>query len=381
MPLIKRLQFIIVLVFIPITISLILFIGWETYLIFQKNKEGTKYKYNNERVIKLHELNPGEINLVQMRFDPEHSTEMIPVGTDNLGFLLPSSFYEDPDITLAFMGDSITFGLAIKPEDRFPYVAGQLLEKKLSKKVRSLNAGVLGQDMIQSINILINKVLPQNPDYVFILPGQVDYFRNALTGGYWNSNSPPYIINKFSLANSLKYLKNIFFPNSYSATKKVFIKHWSSLLRKTKSQKTTLQTKSAQAIASPFKSALLSWVEISKSWGVTPVILAKPIKHYIAGDFQEKSPSTLKNSGTDKERRAELLQVFNQTVRDVAKETGAILIDLGTKFDLGPDKLHYDPKGSRMVAGIIADTLKKEIAKCQKTNGTVKCFGPNKNSD
>ena len=89
---------------------LCLLISWETYLSFKMKKEGLSYKFNNKRVIGLKELNPGTVRLENMVADPFDNKTMFPVAADKDGFLLPSPFCKKPDITLAFMGDSITYG-------------------------------------------------------------------------------------------------------------------------------------------------------------------------------------------------------------------------------------------------------------------------------
>lgn len=42
---------------------------------------------------------------------------------DNNGFIMPSERYAKPDISMVFLGDSVTAELLLNEQDRFPYVS------------------------------------------------------------------------------------------------------------------------------------------------------------------------------------------------------------------------------------------------------------------
>ena len=363
----QRLQFVLIIVCIPIIFALICLVSWEMYLTSKMNKAGVEFKFNEQRVIKLIEIPPGSTVLERMYYDREHTHELVSVGTDNLGFILPSSGYKNPDITLAFMGDSITHGNHIKPEDRYPYFTGKILEERLNLKIRSLNAATSGQDTYQSLNVLINKVLPQSPDYVVILPGEADSAALDLYQGYWNHNDHQNVVRKFSFRLTGKYFKNKFFPNVYAA----LTDQWAGLRKQWRLRQQQQGMANPVSPCSilrkvpvlPFKHALLSWAKIVESWGSTPVIIFRPVKK-----------TCIEN-----------IEAFNQVIRNTVKETRAILIDL-EEVTLNCDKhigeectsiyadgIHFNKRGSRKVARVLADALEIEIKRCQQ-KGVVKCF-------
>lgn len=393
----------------PITCALIFLVGWEAYLTSKMDKLGTNFKFNNQRVIELTEMHPGSSVLEKTYYDIEHPDKLVNVETDDLGFLVPSTGHKNPDITLAFMGNSITYGEHISPKDRFPYLTGQLLEEKLNKKVNSLNSATAGQNMFQSINVLVNKVLPQNPDFIIILPGQNDITLLRNSKGYWNQNNRQNVVNKYSFGLVVKYFKNMYFPNTYMAITNLMgelLKQWTgyknkpdhkhgnmwSYLRNLWPSEKLAPSRQPEQMAEllkqrtnyknqpepskklapsrqpeqcdqptpketilPFKSALLSWIKIAESWGSIPIIIFKPVI--------EEPYKSFKGS-----------EVYAQTIRDAAKETGTLLIDLVGKIQICrchsnaecadqdiADRMHFSKKGSRKVANILADALEIEI--------------------
>jgi hypothetical protein len=57
------------------------------------------------------------------------------------------------------------------PENRFPFLAAQKLEKDLGLKVNGINAARAGNNTVHSLLILIGKIIPLRPDYVVYMGG------------------------------------------------------------------------------------------------------------------------------------------------------------------------------------------------------------------
>ena len=57
---------------------------------------------------------------------------------------MPSEKYTNPDISLVFLGDSVTAELLVDEEKRFPYLTGVLLEKEMGIKINSYNVKKIG---------------------------------------------------------------------------------------------------------------------------------------------------------------------------------------------------------------------------------------------
>ena len=162
----KNIIFGILLITTPLLFTFLLFIGAEYYLKYKAEAAGIFYKFNNQRIINLREQSPGSIIYTR---EKDENGKLTRSGVDDQGFLLPKSKHKDPDLTLAFLGGSTTYLAEVQPKDRFHYLIGNELEKRLNIKVNSLNAAVFGADTSHTINTLYNKVLPQKPDYVLIM--------------------------------------------------------------------------------------------------------------------------------------------------------------------------------------------------------------------
>jgi hypothetical protein len=91
------------------------------------------------------------------------------VRTDADGFMLPYNIYDKPDLTLVFLGGSTVACIYVDEDQRFPHLAGQLLEQKTGKKITSINSGVGGNNSLHSIDVLLNKIIPIKPDVVVMM--------------------------------------------------------------------------------------------------------------------------------------------------------------------------------------------------------------------
>ncbi len=111
------------------------------------------------------------------------------VRTDDQGFIMPSRRHEDPDVVLVFLGGSTTECYWVDEQNRFPYLAGELLEGTSRLKVNSYNGAKSGNMTFQSVNILYNKVIPLRADIVIMMHNINDLVTLLYYGTYWN-NSP-----------------------------------------------------------------------------------------------------------------------------------------------------------------------------------------------
>ncbi len=72
--------------------------------------------------------------------------------------------------------------------NRFPYLAGRLLEQQTHLKVNSYNAGRSGNNSLHSLNILLNKVVNLKPDIVVMMHNINDLAILMYEKTYWNTN-------------------------------------------------------------------------------------------------------------------------------------------------------------------------------------------------
>ena len=72
--------------------------------------------------------------------------------------------------------------------NRFPYLAGHLLEEETQLKVNSYNAGHSGNNTLHCLNILLNKVVNLKPDIVVLMENINDLAILMYEKTYWNTN-------------------------------------------------------------------------------------------------------------------------------------------------------------------------------------------------
>ena len=368
----KNIYFRIILIAIPFIFSFLLIIAVEFYLRFRAEMVGVFYAFNNQRIINLEEQTPKTSIFTGVK---DENGELTRSGTDEQGFLLPKSKHEDPDIVLAFLGGSTTYLAEVQAEDRFHYLVGISLEKRLDIKVNSLNAGVSGADTSHMINTLYNKVLPQKPDYVLIMHAANDLHRLLVFDEYFNPKSLRRNVElKHSFGNSLRYFKNKYFSHTYLAIRPLlnYFSVWKDINDEWEKHIDDEIVFDEALILKQFKSAQLTAVTMAKSWGATPILLIQPNLHknLPASDapFQQKFYDDIKNRwGLSFEQYQRIYKKFLQVVRDVAKDSNVQIVDLDQKIPSSPkyfsDILHINTTGSKMVAKLITNVIENEIRK------------------
>ncbi len=362
----------IILIAIPFIFTFLLIMTVEFYLRFRAEKAGVFYAFNNERIINLVEQVPESNYFTGVK---DENGELTRSGTDEQGFLLPKSKHKDPDIVLAFLGGSTTYLTEVQPEDRFHYLVGVSLEKRLDMKVNSLNAGVSGADTSQMINSLYNKVLPQRPDYVLIMHAANDLHRLLVFNNYFNTKFIRRNISlKYSFGNSLRYFKNRYFSHTYLAIRPLldYFSVWKEINDEWEEHVDDELVFDEALILEQFKSAQLTAVTMAKSWGATPILLIQPNLHKNLPEsdnlFQQEFYDRIKNRwGLTSEQYQRIYKKFLQVVRDVANDSNVQIVDLDQEIPSSPkyfsDIIHLNTKGSKMVAELITSVIEKEIRK------------------
>lgn len=95
--------------------------------------------------------------------DPE-----VRLRTDARSYILPSFQYNEPDVTVAFLGGSTTECFVVKEKERFHALVSDLLGRE-GFKVNTLNAAASGNTLHDSLNILLNHVIDDRPDIAVLM--------------------------------------------------------------------------------------------------------------------------------------------------------------------------------------------------------------------
>lgn len=287
---------------------------------------------------------------------------------DQNGFIFPSSPHQQPDKVIAFIGGSTTECMYVDEDKRFPALTGKLLEQNTSKKINAINAGVSGNNSMHSINILLNKIIPMNPDIAVLMHNINDISVLLYEKTYWNSNQHRSLL--LEQDRSIKALVKQTFPNTYNFAfelkRKLLgdanefedsnngLNNEHDVHRKPKL--------SNDKILSMFRTNLTMFIDISNANNITPVLMTQ------ASRFTEKPDDVvmrnLQNLDamdlTYSEYRA-LFVAMNEVIRTVAMEKSVLLIDLEKEVpqtnEFMADPVHFTNHGSELVAKIISDKL------------------------
>ncbi len=279
-------------------------------------------------------------------------------ATDKNGFLLPSLVHENADLTLAFIGGSTTECMYVDADKRFHYVVGQSLSND-TRKVNTINAGVSGNDSLNSINAYLNKIIPLKPNIAILMHNINDLSTLLHEGSYWNKNAyrSPIVYDDKSLKAFIKTA----LPNSFE------------LLYRLKSQFTgpvdefahdrgKTKTFDSKHIYQQFEENLTLFISISKAKGIQPILMTQ------ANRFTDEPPKVvmaefknLETLGIEYLQFKTLFDGMNDRIRQVALKHNITLIDLAKNIpptrEYIVDSVHFNNEGSELVAKLITEQL------------------------
>lgn len=284
------------------------------------------------------------------------SDERIRLRTDARSYIVPSFQYDDPDLTIAFLGGSTTECLAVREEIRFAALVSTLLSAD-GRKVNTLNVARSGNNLHDCLNVLLNHVVNDRPDVAVLMEASNDVGYLRHDGNYLRS---------MGRTASLKDL-GVWFVQITSARSSVV-----GLVRKSMSR-TSLrpvdpstdwrqtQTPMDPAQAEMYRQRLRAFVHICRDFGMTPVLMTQPFS-------EQKTPLTPEWLDDTAQHQ------FNEIIREVGRDEDAMVIDLVRCLEVEvpgwkePGKVFYDAihvtdEGSRAYARCIADRLRTSIPK------------------
>ncbi|MCE3255462.1 MAG: hypothetical protein K0R25_956 [Rickettsiaceae bacterium] len=309
--------------------------GGEKYSIL--DKAIYQIRCNGERNIRLRELNPNRdyVRIPDGKFETLEDKKYI-LRSDKDGMVKPSFIHKNPDLQIFFLGGSTTECETVDEEFRFPYLTGRLLEEKLKAKINSDNAARSGNNSLHSINILINKILPYNPDIVVMMHSINDLTSLFYEGSYWNDN---------------KTIAPISCAKKHSDSKKNYDQWEGSNWQ----QKVVNDKAEQDKLVKMFKENLKIFINVSRAKNITPVLMTQ-------ANRVENKPDFTSGRGLQTDIVYKKLYTrFNQTIRDIGKAENILVIDLARKIPSDKkyiyDPVHLNKAGSVMAAEEIAEKL------------------------
>ena len=255
---------------------------------------------------------------------------------DENGFVRPSKLHESPDLSIVFIGGSTTMCRKVAESKRFPYLVGRALEEDLGRSVNSYNAGIPGADSLHSINLLINKILPLEPDVVVLMHAINDVAVLYHEGSLWNAHPTRSHLGCTRVGRS---------------SRKERVEEWADR----GAHELISSPQGPTQLREEFATNLIMFVRIARAKGIVPVLMTQfnriQLQPGQASKF-EKRPSLAFRS---------LYKRFQQLTRDIGEATDVLVIDLAE--ELPPeqryflDLVHLSELGSVEVADIIARKL------------------------
>jgi lysophospholipase L1-like esterase len=281
--------------------------------------------------------------------DPERPT--VRFRTDERSYILPSRRFERPDLTVAFLGGSMTECMVVQEELRFPARVSYLLEGR-GLRVNTLNAGTSGNTIHDSINVLLNHVVEDRPDIVVLMEasndigvlqsqsyrsrmGETESFAHAVRFGLQQASTTSYVMGVF---------------RKWASTGKQHrpeANPWHREKRET-----------AQIPREEYEKRLRAFVRLARAFGIAPVLMTQPL-------------ANIRNALTPDWVNPRNQEVFNQIIRTVGAEEGAVVIDLvrhlvetvegwNQHMNIFYDGVHITDHGSEVYAEYIAERLYDE---------------------
>ena len=320
-----------------------------------------------KRFIRLGEYSPLSVRPVHpprpSRLSPNQDNNVI-LRIDGDGFIRPGKLHEHPDITMAFLGGSIVDCRYVAENKRLPIVTGQILSKQLGIKINVYNGGKQGNNTLDAINILLNKVAPLQPQIVILMPGWEDLETLLRYKTYWNSHSPsspivdlPSASFSQKVVNTITYYCQRTIPHIYTAIYKSESTESFSMLKNKRDS--SLNPIGQPIICWPeFNTVQEMFVSICEARNITPVIVTPPYQSINYSDNINFIPSNQVNK---------LINTLNNNILSLNSNNNIKVINLCNYLseddDLFIDHWQLSEAGSTKISNIIVDELKLLIRK------------------
>jgi lysophospholipase L1-like esterase len=318
----------------------------ETFAItalYEKIKNRNKTIELPSRHIRLKELQP----LLDIKLKPQpaylrNSENLVDkeysFRTDPDGFLLPENKFDQADLSIVFLGGSTTECSFVTEDLRFPYLVGKSLNKETKRKINVFNSGVSGNHTYHTIDLLLNKIIPLQPEYVVLMESINDWTTLLFEGTYWNRNPTRSLIID---------------PNS-----KVLVSDDEWALIRGKKLKLDLDH-----ILDEFRKAQLTFIAICKANGIEPILMTQANRYLEKPDEKilKNAEQSLQSFGLNYQDAKSIHTAMNEVTRMNAASQNLTLIDLDKGIpksgELMYDIVHFNDKGSILAADIISKQI------------------------
>ena len=117
---------------------------------------------------------------------PDLQDKDYPLNTDANGFIIDGTLKcrSDRKRSIVLLGDSFVESVFVDEEKRINAVL-----ERLASDFSVLNGGYSGATSLHLINIIVNKVVPVDPEYVVVFVPTNDQRVQSIENGYWNKDA------------------------------------------------------------------------------------------------------------------------------------------------------------------------------------------------
>jgi lysophospholipase L1-like esterase len=374
----KVIFFLVLLVVCVLTMAMEKILDWKA--------GGLRHPQGVKRYIKLREFEPGYSDVLLPAKEALTVSDTLVrrdyrIRVDDDGFIMPSKVHEHPDLVLAFLGGSTTECIYDDENNRFPYLAGHLLEEKTGLQVNSYNAAKSGNNSLHSINVLLNKVVDLKPDIVVMMHNINDLSILLYEKTYWNKHPTrsPLEVKKpgwktvgKDLEETFRSARDLVIPNIYGVIHRlvhVEKKFKADEFKQVRGRKIEVNQ---NQLVPEFTLNLQTFINICRARGITPVLMTMPSRLKDAPDplIARLMKGLEVQQGITYGDFKGAFDRFNRTIREVGAQNGVLVIDLAQQIppenEYMSDVAHYTPAGSRLVAQRIAAALTPVVSSLGK---------------
>jgi len=270
------------------------------------------------------------------------------------------------NVDILFLGGSTTETLYVDEDIRFPYLVSKML-KFDNRNVVSLNGGLSGNNVMHSVLNLLAKGVDKKPKIAVLMHNVNDLSQLVRTGSYWTKSVSRSIVqeHKVTWFIILKTIKDLFIPNLYQEYKLLF--GAINVVNRSNEWDNIEQNKykiDSRLIENSFKSAIKTFIEICRAWGVSPILMTQMNRI----NTRDNIFTNIYNGGNNEnpltaEEYVKWHEKFNSYIRDIATSEKIVLVDLDrelsdqSKFIY--DSVHLNNAGSIEAAKIISNVISK----------------------
>jgi lysophospholipase L1-like esterase len=231
---------------------------------------------------------------------------------------------------ILFIGDSTCFGLRVALEESFAGLSSRLLQAASPERVVEYEIGALPGYSSHHSRVLTRRMLAQRPDLVvFYVGGHNDHSRARY---YRDGDIPARLARRHAGWHGIRTLLLLENVSDHS---------YRRFFRK-------LRSPAARARVPPwsFRENVQDMVRRARASGAVPLVLSPPFSEHLR-------------------RRHPIVPSYQEALRQVAREEGALFVDLDEPFRAHPDdevyladRFHFTARGHAIAAQAIAAAVR-----------------------